>query len=215
MQFRTFDLGLIDFKSAWDFQKEIFARVKNNEFNAALIFCRHYPVITLGRGADIRNILVSEKELAAKGINLYEIERGGDVTYHGPGQLVIYPIFNLNFFVKDIHFFLRKLEEIAILTLSEFDIQAQRRFGLTGVWVENKKIASIGIAIRNWITFHGLAINIQHEDLASFSLIRACGMDIMMTSIETIAGRKISFEQVKETLTRSWQNAESSLTRVG
>ncbi len=215
MQFRTFDLGLIDFKSAWDFQKEIFARVKNNEFNAALIFCRHYPVITLGRGADIRNILVSEKELAAKGINLYEIERGGDVTYHGPGQLVIYPIFNLNFFVKDIHFFLRKLEEIAILTLSEFGIQAQRRFGLTGVWVENKKIASIGIAIRNWITFHGLAINIQHEDLASFSLIRACGMDIMMTSIETIAGRKISFEQVKETLTRSWQNAESSLTRVG
>ena len=153
-----FDLGLVDFKPAWDFQKEIFQAVKNANFSKALILCQHNPVITLGRTANRKNILMDEQELNLKGIQIYEIERGGDVTYHGPGQLTVYPIFNLNFFYKDIHFFLRYLEEVVIELLSDFGVCGLQRPGLTGIWVEKEKIASIGIAIRNWITFHGLSL---------------------------------------------------------
>lgn len=197
MQFRFFDLGLVEFKQAWDFQKEIFAKVKNNEFNAGLICCQHYPVITLGRSANRSHILINQNELTAKGISIYEIERGGDVTYHGPGQLVIYPILNLNYFKKDIDLFLRNLEGIVITLLAKFAIIAKRYRGLTGVWVERKKIASIGIAIKHWITFHGLAINIKNDDLENFSLIRPCGMDIMMTSMETVLNKEVSINSVK------------------
>jgi lipoate-protein ligase B len=206
MGFKFFDLGLIDFKQAWDFQKEIHSRVKNNEFNIALIFCQHYPVITLGRSALRKNILASQNELSTKGIGIYEIERGGDVTYHGPGQLVIYPVCDLNYLRKDIHLFLRKLEEAAMAILSEFGIQGERRGGLTGVWVENKKIASIGISIKNWITYHGLALNIKADDLGNFSLIRPCGMNIMMTSMETALGKKLSLDSVKKSFLRAFCN---------
>lgn len=205
MQVRFFDLGLVNFKTAWDFQKEIFSKVKNNEFNAALIFCRHYPVITLGRNTDKNHILAKEGELKKEGISVYEIERGGDVTYHGPGQLIVYPVFNLNYFKKDIALFLRNLEEVAIMALADFSLLAKRRPGLTGVWCKDKKIASIGIAIRNWITYHGLSINIEKGDLRNFSLIRPCGMDIMMASMETILNKKISLDKVKKSVLRAFQ----------
>lgn len=215
MEHRFFDLGLVDYKSAWDFQKEIHSRVKNNELKAAAILCQHYSVITAARNTDRKHILASQEDLKAKKIEIYEIERGGDVTYHGPGQLMIYPIVNLNYFKKDIYLFLRNLEKITIDILKEFGIFGERLPGATGVWVEGKKIASIGIAVKNWITFHGLAINIKHNDLDNFSLIRPCGMDIMMTSMESVLNKEISIEEVKETLTRSWQNDESCLTGVG
>jgi lipoate-protein ligase B len=165
-----------------------------------LIICQHYPVITLGRGADRKNILADERELKKRNIPVYEIERGGDVTYHGPGQLVVYPIYNLSFFQRDIHLFLRKLEEMAITVLEEFGISPQRLPGLTGVWVGEKKIASIGIAIKNWITFHGLAINIKQDDLANFSLVRPCGLDITMTSLETVLNKPVNLNSVRDTL---------------
>lgn len=200
MPFRFFDLGWVEFKLAWDFQKEIFLKVKNNEFSAGLIFCRHYPVITLGRNANKNNILVEENELTARKISVYEIERGGDVTYHGPGQLTVYPIFNLNYFKKDIHLFLRQLEEVTIDLLSDLGIRALRYPGLTGVWIGQKKIASIGIAIKNWITFHGLSINIKKNDLENFRLIKPCGMDIEMTSLETELDREIEIDNLKGNL---------------
>ena len=212
MQFKVFDLGLVDFKKAWDFQKEVFFQVKNGRLKSALILCQHYPVITLGRSAARKNIFACDAELKNKGIKVYEIERGGDVTYHGPGQLTAYPIFNLNYLKKDIHWFLRYLEGIIIGCLSDLGTRAHRISGLTGVWVNKDKIASIGIAIKNWITFHGFTINIKKEDLTNFSLIRPCGMDIMVTSLESVLGYRIRVNQLKKILTRRLKNDQSTST---
>lgn len=200
MQFEIFDLGLVDFKKAWECQKEIFNAVKNGLFESGLIFCRHYPAFTLGRSANKKNILISEEELKIRGISVYEIERGGDVTYHGPGQIIAYPIFNLNYLKKDIYLFLRNLEQIIIDLLSDLGIKANRRSGLTGVWINKQKIASIGIAIKNWITFHGLSINVRKNDLDNFRLIRPCGMDIEITCLETILAKEIEMGVLKENL---------------
>lgn len=206
MDFRVFDLGLVDFNTALQFQKEIFAKVKDNLLSSGLILCQHHPVITLGRSSHLKNILVSEKELEAKVIPIYQAERAGDVTYHGPGQIVAYPIFNLNKFKKDIHLFLRYLEEIIICLLQDFGVKAERYGGLTGVWINQKKIASIGIAIRNWITFHGLSINIKKNDLDNFCLIRPCGMDIKMTSLESILGRNVETGEIKGKLVQKFRD---------
>jgi len=206
MDFRVFNLGLVDFKKALQFQKKIFQEIKNNYFNSALILCRHYPVITMGRQGSAENIKVSSFELRNRGIHMYEIERGGDVTYHGPGQLTVYPIFNLAYLKKDIHLFLRQLEGLAIDFLSDFGIKGLRYKGLTGVWIDKKKVASIGIAIRNWITFHGMSINIKKDDLDNFSLIKPCGMDIEMTSLETALGKNIEIEQMKEIFTHKFKD---------
>jgi len=214
MPFKIFDLGLIDFKKAEQFQRETFKAVKNNFLKSALILCQHYPVITLGRQAKKLNIKASGDELKKRGIPLYETERGGDVTYHGPGQLVVYPILNLDYFKRDIHLFLRRLEELAIQVLSDFGISGQRRPELTGVWVGDEKIVSIGIAIRNWITYHGLTLNIKKDDLPNFSLIRPCGMDIMMTSLESVLGKEVLIDSVKEILIRRLQNDKSSLAGI-
>ena len=206
MDFRVFNLGLVDFKKALQFQKKIFQEIKNNYFNSALILCRHYPVITMGRQGSAENIKVSSFELRNRGIHMYEIERGGDVTYHGPGQLIVYPVFNLTYLKKDIHLFLRQLEGLAMDFLSDFGIKGLRYKGLTGVWIDKKKVASIGIAIRNWITFHGMSINIKKDDLDNFSLIEPCGMDIEMTSLETVLGKNIEIEQTKEIFTRKFKD---------
>lgn len=199
MDLKIIDLGLIDFNTAWQRQKEIFSEAKSGRLRHALLICRHQPVITLGKNADKKNILVSEEELKNKGIGLCSTDRGGDVTYHGPGQLTVYPIFNLNYLEKDIHWFLRYLEELIIQALNGFGIRGGRLKGLTGVWVKDHKIASIGIAIRSWITFHGLSLNIQRNDLINFSLIRPCGMDIIMTSVESETGKTTSIDRVKKT----------------
>ncbi len=206
MEFRIFNFGLVDFKKAWQFQKEIFREIKNNYFNGALILCQHYPVITVGRQGRQENIKVPLPELKNRGILMYEIERGGDVTYHGPGQLIAYPVFNLNYFKKDIHLFLRQLEELVIDLLSDFGINGLRYKGLTGVWIDKQKIASIGIAIRNWITFHGLSINVKKDDLDNFRLIKPCGMDIEMTSLETVSGKDIEIGHLKEVFIHKFQD---------
>lgn len=209
MELKIFDLGLVDFKKAWDFQIEKFNEVKEGRISNAVIFCRHNPVITLGRQANPKNILVTKTELQKKGIGVYEIERGGDVTYHGPGQLMVYPLINLTLVKRDIHLFLRNLEKIAIEAFAELGTLSQRVSGLTGVWLGNKKIASIGIAIKNWITYHGIALNIKQDDLENFSLIRPCGMDIMMTSLEESLEGRIEFLDVKKILTRRLQDDKS------
>lgn len=218
MEFKVVDLGLVDFRKAWQFQKDIFRDVKAGLIQSALILCQHYPVITLGRCAKKENIVVSEIELRKKGIQIFEIERGGDVTYHGPGQIVVYPIFNLNYLKKDIHFYLRYLEDIVIDLLSDFGINGLRYHGLTGVWVGEQKIASIGIAIKNWITFHGLSINIKKNDLDNFRFIRPCGMDIQMTALEAFLGRDIDIDTLKESFIRKFREEkddQSSFTRIG
>ena len=200
MEFQVFDLGLISFKEAWDFQKGKLNAVKSGFLKSALILCRHKPVITLGRLARKKNILASPEILKQKGIELYEIDRGGDVTYHGPGQVTIYPVFNLHYFKKDIHLFLRKLEEVVIDFLSDFGIEGLRYAGRTGVWIGKEKISSIGISLKNWITLHGVTINIKKDDLDNFQLIRPCDMDIQMTSLETVLGRDINIDGLKESI---------------
>lgn len=206
---KIFDLGLIDFDRALDFQKSVFLDVKNNKFSAAAILCQHYPVITMGRRSRQENILVQEPELKNRCIEVRHIERGGDATYHGPGQAVMYPVLNLNHFRRDIHWFLRSLEEVGIKLLSEFGVSGKRIPGATGVWIENKKIASVGITVKNWITYHGLAINIKKDDLDNFSLIRPCGMDIIMTSLESVLGREIEISQINKILTGRLQDDKS------
>ncbi|MFH1578235.1 MAG: lipoyl(octanoyl) transferase LipB [Candidatus Omnitrophota bacterium] len=197
MKLEIFDLGLVDFKSAWDFQKNIFLRVKQGKIPSALILCRHLPVITLGRKANQENILAAHQELEALNIQTYEIERGGDVTYHGPGQLCAYPILNLSYFKKDINWLLRSLEAMLVGVLSEFGVKAQSLPGLTGVWIAQKKIASIAIAIKSWISFHGISLNIKSNDLRNFYLIRPCGLDIIMTSMESELKQEIKIDKVK------------------
>lgn len=195
-----FDLGLIDYKRALRYQKDMFLEAKNGTFKSALIICRHFPVITLGRRAYNGNILVGQEELRERDIQVFGIERGGDVTYHGPGQIVVYPIVNLNFLKKDVHWFLRRLENMIIDLLLDFGVCAARKEGYTGVWVNDKKIASIGISIKNWITFHGLSLNVLESDLVNFRMIRPCGMDIEMTCLETVLGRRIEPDNLKEKL---------------
>ena len=197
MDLKIIDLGLIDFKYAWARQKELFREVKEGSLRSGLIVCQHHPVITVSRRADRNNILVSREALKDKGIAIYEVERGGDVTYHGPGQFIAYPVFNLNYFKKDIHWFLRHLEELIIRCLNNSGIKGERAAGKTGVWAGKLKIASIGIAVRNWITFHGLSINVKSSDLTNFSLIRPCGMDIMVTSIESQTRKIVCMEEFK------------------
>jgi len=225
MDLRVFNLGLIDFKKALQFQKETFQAIKNNYFNSALILCQHYPVITMGRQAKEENIKVSPLELRNRGIHMYEIERGGDVTYHGPGQLIAYPILNLSYLKKDIHLFLRQLEGLIIDFLSDLGIKGLRYKGLTGVWIDKsrpflnnaydssekgrdkQKIASIGIAIRNWITFHGMSINIKKDDLDNFSLIKPCGMDIEMTSLESVLRRDVEIDNIENNLIEKFRES--------
>jgi len=203
MRFCVYDLGLVEYKKAWDFQKETFLNVKNGKTHSALILCRHYPAITLGRMSGENNILVSKDALSNRGISLYNIERGGDVTYHGPGQITVYPVFNLEHFKKDIHWFLRNLEEVAIKTLSSVGVKSVRSPGRTGAWVGNKKIASVGIAIKNWITYHGLSINVSRHDLYNFSFIRPCGMDVEMTSAEKTLNRAVDITRLEDTAVKS------------
>ena len=198
MRFKIFDLGLVDYKNAWDFQREVHQAVKNKFYSAGLVLCQHNPVITLGRAVNKNNILSSEADLKLKGIQFYQTERGGDITYHGPGQLTIYPVIDLAYFKKDIHLFLRYLQQTAIDLLSEFGIEGKMIPGLTGTWVNGQKIASIGIAIKNWVTFHGLSINIKNYDLLNYGLIRPCGMDIKMTSLETLLKKDVQIKDIKE-----------------
>lgn len=190
-------------------QKEVFQQVHSAQLKGGLVVCRHYPVITLGRLANKANILISEEELKDRKIDIYEIERGGDVTYHGPGQITVYPIINLNYLGRDIHRFLRQLEEVVIELLCELGVFAMRRPGLTGIWVRGRKVASIGIAVKKWITCHGLSLNIKNDDLANFTLIRPCGMDIEMTSIESILSRYIEIDRIKQAIIDKFENTFS------
>jgi len=148
-----------------------------------LLLLEHPPVVTLGRGTRATSLPVAPDALRRRGIEVHEIERGGDVTYHGPGQLVGYPIFDLAAHRKDLHWFLRQVEQALILALAHFSIVGERREGYTGVWTGGRKIASIGIHVRQWVTWHGFALNVT-TDLSPFELIVPCGIpDVVMTSV--------------------------------
>jgi len=169
-------LGSMDYQAALELQLDYLEKRINGEINDTLIFLQHTPTITIGRNGNKDNLLISEKILEQKKIKYYEVNRGGDITYHGPGQLVCYPIINLKDHTKDVHKYLRTLEQIIIDVLLEFDIEARRIDGLTGVFVKHSKIASIGVGIKRWVTFHGLSLNIN-TDLSYFDFIVPCGLN--------------------------------------
>lgn len=169
-----------------------------------MILCEHPPTITLGRLAKQENILVSPEYLAQNGIQFFNIDRGGEVTYHGPGQLVAYPIFNLANHAKDLKKFLNNLEEVVIDFLLYFGIKGERRPGFTGAWVGNKKIASIGIGVKKWVAYHGIAININN-DLRPFNFIRPCGLQVEMISLQQLCKAEVNLEKAKAILRHSFE----------
>lgn len=198
------DLDLVDYRQSFAFQLDVLAKRMCNQCPDTLILCEHFSVYTLGRLGKRENILVKEEELKRQGIEIIRISRGGDITFHGPGQLVIYPIFNLAQHKKDLKFFLHKLEEVTVEFLKHFGCFAYAKSGFTGAWVGEKKIASIGIAVKKWISFHGLAININ-TDLGFFSLIKPCGLNVQMTSLAEVINKKINLEQAKKIILEKFE----------
>ena len=210
------DIGLIEYKKAWVFQEELFnktLRVKSKNRNEGtsiktenhLIFCEHPHVYTLGNSGNKENLLVNEDYLRSRGASFYKTNRGGDITYHGPGQIVGYPIFDLDNFFNDIGKYLRLLEESIILTIKEYGLVGERSKGETGVWINvgktnARKICALGVKTSRWVSMHGFAFNIN-TDLSYFENIIPCGInDKQVTSLEKELGEKINLEKVKERL---------------
>ena len=189
------DLGLIDYEDCYRKQKELVRRRKLGEIEDSLIIAEHNAVFTIGRSGKADNLLVSPEFLEKLGVKVLKVDRGGDITFHGPGQLVFYPIIDLKAGIKDLHLYLRNLEEAVIRFLDGYGVNGIRVAGRTGVWSSGAKIASIGIAASDWITYHGAAININ-TDLNFFSMINPCGMkDVKMTSMSEISGGFIDMRE--------------------
>jgi lipoate-protein ligase B len=183
-EFLVVDLGLRGYAEALSFQREVAAaRIDRRVPQDVLILVEHPPVITLGRSTKAGNLLASSEALAARGVELFEVERGGDVTFHGPGQLVGYPIVDLTGHKQDLHWYLRQVEEVMIRAVAPFGVVAGRNPGKTGVWTRGRKLASIGVHARQWVTWHGFALNVT-TDLSYFDLMVPCGIaDVVMTSV--------------------------------
>ncbi len=217
------DLGHIDYKEAWDFQEKLFKqtidlKIKNRKDNSEIetpnhfLFVEHPHVYTLGKSGDITNLLANKEQLASKGATFYKINRGGDITYHGPGQIVGYPILDLDNFFTDIHKYLRFLEEMVILTLAEYGLKGERSDGETGVWLDvgtpfARKICAMGVRASRWVTMHGFALNVN-TDLGYFDLMIPCGIKgkaVTTLSIE-LGKQSVSMDEVKEKLLKHFSN---------
>jgi len=192
----VYRMGTVPYATAVEWQKVAAQRRIDGDPADALIVLQHTPVVTMGRVADPKNVLASRETLVGRGIDLVEANRGGDVTYHGPGQLVAYPILNLDRYRKNIGWYLRRLEETLIGVLDHFGIAGGRIDKLTGVWVDGGKVAAIGIAIRRWVTFHGVALNVA-PNMDHFKLITPCGItDRSVVSMRDILGRDVTVDEV-------------------
>ena len=215
------DLGNKDYKDTWDYQEELFKeivdiKVQNRREETSIatpnyfLYVEHPHVYTLGKSGDMSNLLLSEKQLETKGATFYKINRGGDITYHGPGQIVGYPILDLENFFTDIHKYLRFLEEAIILTLAEYGLHGTRSEGETGVWFDvgtpfARKICAMGIKCSRWITMHGFALNVN-TDLSHFEYIVPCGIQgKTVTSLEKELGRKVDYEAVKQKIKKHFE----------
>ncbi len=207
------DLGLKDYKETWEYQEKLFQgiidlKISNRRNEATIktpnyfLFVEHPHVYTLGKSGDLSNLLLNENQLQQKGATFYKINRGGDITYHGPGQIVGYPILDLDNFFSDIHKYLRFLEEIVIKTLAEYGVKAERSKGETGVWLDvgtpfARKICAMGVRTSRWVTMHGFALNVN-TDLGYFDNIIPCGIrGKAVTSLEAELNRKVDLEEVK------------------
>ncbi|WP_418603469.1 lipoyl(octanoyl) transferase LipB [Hwangdonia sp.] len=217
------DLGHKDYKQTWDYQEQLFkgivdTKIKNRREEAGLntqnyfLFVEHPHVYTLGKSGDLSNLLLSEAQLSEKGATFYKINRGGDITYHGPGQVVGYPILDLENFFTDIHKYLRFLEEMIILTLAEYGLKAERSPGETGVWLDvgtpfARKICAMGVRASRWVTMHGFALNVN-ANLGYFDNIIPCGIrGKAVTSLNVeLAQKTVDETEVKEKLLKHFSN---------
>lgn len=226
MPFEVIDLGLLNYRLAWDRQLEYHAHVLEQPHHPGyLLLVEHPPVVTIGRHPDsARHLLVSAAMLAQRGVELVETDRGGDITFHGPGQIVAYPIVALNYYHLNLHAYMRLLEEVVIQTLQRYQVRGYRDPGATGVWVEPgasanetpqdsppppsanlAKVCAMGVKLRKWITLHGLALNVT-TDLAYFQLINPCGLSRPVTSLQQLLPQKCpQMTEVKTTLAEFFQ----------
>ncbi|MFY8096777.1 MAG: lipoyl(octanoyl) transferase LipB [Flavobacterium sp.] len=214
------DLGSKDYKETWDYQEELFAQIVQQkiakrenptiETDNYFLYVEHPHVYTLGKSGDFSNLLLSEKQLEEKGATFYKINRGGDITYHGPGQIVGYPILDLENFFTDIHKYLRLLEEAIILTLAEYGLKTERSAGETGVWFDvgtpfARKICAMGVRASRWVTMHGFALNVN-ADLGYFDNIIPCGIKgKAVTSMHVELNKKVNEEEVKQKILKHFQ----------
>jgi len=207
------DLGLIDYQKAWDLQHDLWSRRVKGELPDLLLFLEHPHVITLGRRGNRSYLIASQEVLDEMAIPIFHVERGGDVTYHGPGQLVVYPILNLKGYGYRLIRYVDQLEEVILCTLKDFGMEGKKDSLNRGVWVNGEKVASIGVTIKRWVSFHGFALNYR-TDLSYFDLIHPCGLvGKKMTSMEKILGEKISRDSLigrisfhfKEIFQRDWE----------
>jgi lipoyl(octanoyl) transferase len=200
------DLNFIDYQEAWDLQKEILEMRVDEKINDVLLLLEHPHTYTLGKVADKRNLIGSLDYLIQNKISVFDIDRGGDITYHGPGQIVGYPIIDLKKWKQDTHKYLRSLEEVLIKTCAEYGLKGIRDPKYTGVWIGDKKIAAIGIKVSRWVTMHGFAFNIN-TDLDFFSGIVPCGIvDKGVTSLKNELNKSIDISEVKEKLINNFKN---------
>lgn len=223
------DLGTIDYQKAWDFQQKLLKEVIDRKLSnrhltttdplfvdprSYLLFCEHPPVYTLGKSGSLDHLLLQEQDLTEKGIQFYKINRGGDITFHGPGQIVGYPIFDLDLFFTDVHKYVRFLEEVIIRTLNDYGLEGIRIKGFTGVWLSgnntgpNRKICAIGVHLSRWVTMHGFAFNIN-TDLEYFGYIIPCGIedqDKSVTSLSKELGKFVDIKEVAEKLKHHFAN---------
>ena len=229
------DLGIMDYQSAWDYQESLLqenVRIKSSirelqevssdhqgiftqhsplTTHHYLLFVEHPPVYTLGKSGNIENVLINEEMRSEKGIEFFHTNRGGDITFHGPGQIVGYPILDLEKFYTDIGKYLRDLEEVIVLTISEYGIKGERSKGETGVWIEpgiygkERKICAMGIRCSRWITMHGFALNVN-TDLSYFNNIIPCGIiNKQVTSVEREVGNTVNFIEIKEKIAKNFE----------
>lgn len=200
------NFGIEPYRKIWDFQHQLHSLRLRNKIDDVLILLEHNHVFTLGKVAKREHLLIPEEKIKKEKIDLFEIDRGGDITYHGPGQIVGYPIIKLDDLYQDLHRYLRELEEVIILTLKDYDIKGTRIKGLTGVWVNEEKVAAIGIKVSRWITMHGFAFNIN-TDLNYFNMIIPCGIQNKgVTSLKKLLGYELDLNEVKNNLIKNFVN---------
>ena len=200
MLINVLQIGLIDYMQSYNLQTELLNRRINGEIEDTLLLLEHPPVVTIGKSGKLENILATEIQFAEKGISVFFMDRGGDVTYHGPGQLVGYPILDIGSRGRDLHQYVHNLEEVMIRTLGDFGINAFRDNTHPGVWIGDEEIAAIGLKVKKWVSMHGFALNIN-TDLEPFSLINPCGFaDRRATSMSYILSQKLSMAIVTERL---------------
>ena len=190
------DLGPVDYRAAWDLQLQHVESLKREGGQDCLFFVEHPHVITFGRNGKDENLLVSRDRLNQLGIEYHETDRGGDVTYHGPGQLVCYPVMDLKRWKRDVGAYLRALEEVLILTLADYGLEGRRDASATGVWVDDAKVAAMGVHLSRWVTSHGFALNVD-TDLDYFRYIVPCGLARPVTSMEQLLGQAPDANQLR------------------